>query len=71
MVVVLNNSGSTFAGRLRARPHLVSLAPPYGIADQHITIVALVGNERVVRDRVVNSASVERVLRPFTLYRCI
>ena len=40
----------TFAGRLGARPHLVPLAAPHGIADQHITIVALVGNERVVRD---------------------
>ena len=53
MYIVCSSYGievGTFAGRLGARPHLVPLAAPHGIADQHITIVALVGNERVVRD---------------------
>ena len=53
--------------RLRSGPLLVLLAPPHAVSDQHVSVVALVGDERVVRHGRVDSATVQGVARKLTL----
>ena len=60
----------TFAGGLGPRPQFVPLAPPDGVPDQHVAVVALVGDEGVVGHRVVDGAAVEGVLRSLALDGC-
>ncbi len=57
----------TFAVRLLSRPLLVPLAPPDGVADEHVAVVALVRDERVVTDGGVDGATVQRVVRHVAL----
>ena len=57
----------TFAMGLFSRPLFVPLAPPNGVADEHVAVVALVGDERVVADGRVHRSAVERVARHVAL----
>ena len=58
---------STFAGGLGTRPHFVTLTSPHRISNEHVAVVALIGDERVVRDRVVDGATVQRICRSLAL----
>ena len=59
----------TFAMRLRARPLLVPLAPPDAVPDQHVAVVALVGDQGVVAHGGVDGATVQGVARDLALDR--
>ena len=58
----------TFAGGLGPRPQFVPLAPPDGVPDQHVAVVALVGDEGVEGDRVVDDSPVLGLGRDRTDY---
>ena len=54
----------------RACPLFVSLAPSHRVSDEHVAVVALVGDKGVVRDGGVDGASVQGVARYLTLDGC-
>ena len=57
----------TLAVRLVPRPLFVSLAPSDAVPDEHVAVVAFVGDERVVRDGSIDRAPVQRVAGNLTL----
>ena len=57
----MNMIRPTSTNGLQSGPDFVSLASPHRLADDHVAVVALVGDEGVVSHRVEHHASEGRV----------